>query len=366
MRTLPPAVRSLRSWLALSLGLLAAACSPKKSEPAPKPSASVPPVASAPAPAAPKPEVLAQRFTDCQQTFNRGALDELVACYAPNAVSRWLDSGLPDETGPSAIVDNRKKSLKAAFPEAKIVPQLVLVNGNDLASTGVLSGVHTGPLMAASGVLSATKKAIGQLAFQTAVLDATGTILQESLLFDRGSMLAQLGLGNHAGRPKNTQGRVNGAQVITATGNATEHLNLGVVDKQWHALAAENLPAFAANLADDVVLADQTLPEDLRGKGLVVKAVDAWLRGLDKIELACPTLWAAGPYVVSVCRLKAVNDGDLGELKRSGRPVSLTIAEIARFEGGLEREIIRFSDSARLASEVEGDKAPGPSPQGAP
>jgi ketosteroid isomerase-like protein len=346
-----------------SLLLLAGACR-KHEAPAPKPSASTPPPPAASAPPPPSSESLARRYLACSESFNRSAYEELLPCYGANAVSRWLDSGLADEKGPSAIVDNRKKALKTAFPDVKLVPQVVLVDGLNLASMGVLSGTHTGPLMAKEGLLDATKKPIGELVFSSVGFDPSGLIAAEALLMDRASMLFQLGVRKQQARPRSTQGRVDAPYVVVAKNDASERANIDVVARHWHAFSDENLPAVAATLADDVVLAEQTAEADARGKAAALKAIDATFRAFSGIMVDCPSRWAAGPYVVSGCVVFLTHDGELHGLKATGRTARVHMAEVVRLDGGLEKEIFRFADGAKLASELEG--SPGGATTGTP
>jgi predicted ester cyclase len=345
MRT--PALSLLGSVMLLTLS-----CARKREAPLAQPSASAPPPPTATEPPPPSGEVLARKYVACSDAFNRDAFDELGTCYAQGAVSRWTDSGFSDETGPSAIVEQRKRGFKRAFPDAKVAPQLVLVNGLELVSTGVLSGTHRGPFATKAGVLEPTKKAFGQLAFSSVRFDQQGLVVDDAFLSDRLSLLFQLGTSRRPARPRNTQGLVDAPRVITATGDDTERSNVEAVAKRWRAFAEEDRDALGASLAEDIVLSDQLLASDTRGKAKALEATEALWSGLGKLRVDCPTRFAARTYVVSVCRLDATSDGPLLGLPPTGRPVSFTVAEVARLEGGLTHEIFRFADGARLLGEL--------------
>ncbi len=357
MRT--PALSLLGSVLLLTL-----CCARKREAPRAQPSASAPPAPSASAPAPPSGDVLARKYVACADAFNRDAFDELGACYAKGAVSRWTDSGLSDETGPAAIVEQRKKGFKRAFPDAKVAPQLVLVNGFDVASTGVLSGTHRGPLATESGVLDATKKPMGQLAFSAVRFEPQGLVVEEAFLIDRLSLLFQLGASPRPARPRNTQGLVDAPVIVLSAGDETERSNVEAVAKRWRAFSDEDRGALGASLADDVMLSDQLLASDTRGKAPALEATDTLWNALGKIRVDCPTRLAARAYVASVCRIDATSDGPFQGLPATGRAVSFTVAELARLEGGLAREILRFADGARLLAELGAEpvgsaRAPG-------
>jgi predicted ester cyclase len=336
-----------------SVLLLTVSCARKHDAPATKPSASVPTAPKVPPPPPPpNAEVIARKFVGCWEAFGRDAFAELADCYADAAVSRWIDSEFPDETGRANIVEKRKQGFKAAFPDAKVAPQIVLVNGFDVAATGVLSGTQKGPFVSGARRLEPTKLAMGQLVFSGARFDQALLVREESLLSDRASMLFQLGASPRRARPRNTQGLVNAPVIVTATGDATERANVELVAKRWQAFSAEDGPALAASFADDVVLVDQLLPDDARGKAAALKATDTLLAAFSAIRVSCPTRFAAGTYVASVCRFDATNDGAFLGTPPSNRRVAFTIAEIARLEGGLAREIVRFADGARVLSEM--------------
>jgi predicted ester cyclase len=339
-----------------SLLLLTVGCARKHDAPTTKPSASAPAAPrTPPPPPPPSGEVLARTFVGCWEAFGRDAFAELADCYADAAVSRWTDSEFPDETGRANIIEKRKQGFKTAFPDAKVAPQIVLVNGFDVAATGVLSGTQKGPFVSPRGRLEPTKLALGQLVFSAARFDQAALVQEESLLSERASMLFQLGASKHRARPRNTQGLVNAPVVVVATGDATERANVEAVAKRWHALSVEDRAALAASFADDVVLSDQLLAEDARGKTAALKATETLLAAFSDIRVACPARFAAGVYVASVCRFDAMNDGAFLDTPPSNRRVAFTIAEIARLEGGLAREIFRFADGARVLSEMGGE-----------
>jgi predicted ester cyclase len=344
-----------------SVLLLALGCA-RKQAPATTPSASTPPPPAPSAPPPPGADVLARKYVSCWETFNRTAWGELASCYGEGSVSRWIDLGLPEERGKSAVVEKLKQGVKTAFPNAKVAPQLVLVNGLEVAATGVFSGTQTGPLATQTGVVSPSGKPFGQLVFGRARFDRDTNIVDESFLSDRASMLFQLGASKRPARRKNTLGLVDAPVVVEATGNEVERSNAEAVSLHWRAFASEDSTELALGLAEDVQVKDQLLAEDARGKAKALEATAELLRALGKIRVLCPTLWGAGPYVVSVCKIDASHDGPYRDLGPTGREVSFTIAEITRLEGGLAREIVRFADGAHLLLELGAVPSSAPRP----
>jgi predicted ester cyclase len=358
----------MRASLPLALSLaVGIACHPKRQTPEP----AAPAVPSAPVPApsaaggtpnataepAPDPEALTERYVACWAAFNRDDFAELASCYAEAATSRWLDSGLADDTGRSAVLATGKKRLKTAFPDANLAPQRVFVSGSNVAAIGLLSGTQRGPLQGADAVLQPTGKQIGQLVFHDARFDANGRILEEALLLDRKTLFYQLGRPKSTGRQRSQLGPVGAPAVVAASGDATEVGNLDVITAAWSAFADESLDGVAATLADDVVLADQTASGDKIGKVDVLASLGGLLGGLTQIHVDCPRRFAAGAYVVSVCEIHATSA--TARPDQSGLPLAFTLAEVVRLENGLQKEIVRFADMARLTSELEGGAKTG-------
>lgn len=76
------------------------------------------------------------------------------------------------------------------------------------------------------------------------------------------------------------------------------------------------------------------------------------------------SLWAAGDFVVSVSSFTGTNDGDMGPMKKTGKPVKLTVAEITKFDGGKVKQLWRFWDSSAMA--VQMGMMPAPAADKAP
>ena len=123
----------------LCIGAFGLACEDKP-QPASKPVAESTATAKATA-EAPKPEpvkalegeALAKHYVACWNDFNEGKWDEFGKCYAEDSVGMRPDSGMPDLKGRAAIVEDTK-NFKSAFSDAKGTPEVVLVNGREIAT----------------------------------------------------------------------------------------------------------------------------------------------------------------------------------------------------------------------------------------
>ena len=63
--------------------------------------------------------------------------------------------------------------------------------------------------------------------------------------------------------------------------------------------------------------------------------------------------FAAGDYVFQASTFTGTNDGDMGDMmKKTGKSVKLTVAEISKFEGGKVKQLWRFFDSTAMAKQM--------------
>ena len=165
--------------------------------------------ANAPAsPSAPTPPTAGERvawYQDCWRLYNTKAWDRFANCYATSAESDQVDSGQPPARGRDAIVAATKPFV-TAFPDVAGRPQVILVNGNQLASIHVLTGTHTGPLAAGGGKpLDATGKPIGMYFGHALEMDpATNSVIREWGFAENGTLMSQLGVSKAPARPATT------------------------------------------------------------------------------------------------------------------------------------------------------------------
>lgn len=297
---------------------------------------------------------LANQYLGCWAAFNARQWDKFGDCYAENATSRALDSGRPDLSGRQAIIDTGGKQFATAFTDGKGVPELVLVNGRDIASIALLTGTHDGPLANGSGnSIPATGKRFGQRQFHTATVNEENRATREALLQNWAAMMSQLGLSELSTRAAQLAASPGSPTVVVARNDATEKTNVELVEKLWENVQKEDLNALTAMLAEDVVEADQLAAEDLRGKKAVRDWAKTFLDAMGAIKVECPTMWGAGAYVVAQCKFAAKNDGDMGsQFKKTGKSVDLNIVEVVKISDGKLQEVWRFMNGMAFAEQL--------------
>lgn len=104
---------------------------------------------------------------------------------------RWVQPGLSVE-GREAVAQVQQ-ALWTAFPDAHIEVVGRVADGDTVATEGVLTGTHTGPLETPTGAVPATGKRV-ELGYVTVQRIVDHRIASERIYFDQLEFLAQLGL----------------------------------------------------------------------------------------------------------------------------------------------------------------------------
>src|SRR5688572_18590887 len=163
--------------------------------PAAEPVAAAPAPAAAPAeapkPAAPPPATADERskwFKDCWALFNTKDWTKFQGCYAENATSEQVDTGMPPLAGRANVVEKNAKLFGTAFPDLTGELELTMVSGNDILAVVLLKGTHKGPLPGPQGEIAPTNKKIGYLAVHHVQTTPDGRALaKERFMYDSGT-----------------------------------------------------------------------------------------------------------------------------------------------------------------------------------
>lgn len=332
---------------AVALLACAAGCQAKRAEPGQQPTPSAASAALAPGSAsvtltpieaaAMPPAALAKLYLACFEAQNRGDFAAFSACYAPDAVGRRFQGQLLESRGRDAVLAAGAKGFRDTFSDGRVVPQVVLVRGSEIALWAVQSGTQSGPLTLPNGKLDSTGKGIGQLVLSSARIGKDQLIHEEWFAQDFGTTLFQLGVGGGAGRARDVQGLVNAPIVAVASADDAERPGAELVQKRLEALARKDFDAAQATLSDTVVESDQAAPADSSGKAAVGAAAEAFWRPLSGARLTCPSLWGAAQYVLARCTLSA------DRAAAAGGPVARTSFELYELSGPAIQRITRFS-----------------------
>jgi steroid delta-isomerase-like uncharacterized protein len=84
-------------------------------------------------------------------------------------------------------------------------------------------------------------------------------------------------------------------------------------------------------MAEDVIYRDRAQDVTFRGKAGFKEFMQSWITAFSNAEISEPVYIDAGDVVVAQFVGRGVNDGPLGPLPATGKPVSFNFCEIVRF-----------------------------------
>lgn len=259
--------------------------------------------------------------------------------------------------------------MKAAFPDLKLQPQLVLVSGQNILAVGLTTGTHQQPLETPQGEVAATNKKVGQLFFHRLAITDDLKAKEEWLFSDMGTMMSQLGQlprDAQAMRPAMDKG-IEGAPIIAvAADDQKEMANLELIRKMKTAFSGGNLKELVALYADDAVLSDQAMKADFTGKQEIEKMYSDMRGGFSDAKVDVPSMFAAGDYVVALGKFTGTNDGDLVNMnaKKTGKKVEVSYADVIQVKDGKIAKVWRFRNGMDMARQL--GMMPAPAKQDQP
>jgi len=352
-----------------------AGCKKKKEEGTNQPTPTDPGSAVAkptepPPPPPPKPMTgpeLAELYKKCGGYLNEGKADDFKKdCIDEKFVGHEV--GMPDTQGADQML-TMMKDMKAAFPDMKIQPQLVIVNGRNIYGVGLHTGTQSGPMkMPGQPEIPATNKKVGALYFHKLAVNDANKVTEEWGFADHGTMMAQLGLAPKGSSPKRAamdKGLEGAPIVVVAADDAKEKANLEAYKKGIDAINAKKLPDMMALWADDAIDSDQAMDKDVKGKKAIEAGMKQFFGAFSDGKLTDVNAVAAGDYVVSIGKFDGTNDKDMGKMKKTGKHVTLDFAEVVLFKDGKVKQTWRFTDSMQFAQQAGLIPAAGAAP-GAP
>jgi predicted ester cyclase len=308
---------------------------------------------------------LANKYIECSKLMSAGDA-KFKDCLAPDAVSKMPDSGMPDTVGADKIWASMQE-MRTSFTDMKGAPQLLLVNGRQIAAVLWHGGTHTGAMKMGPQEIPATNKKFGALAFQLLTFNDANQATEEIFIMDMNTWMNQLGLSPQPGRPLMESGKP-APDIAVAADDAKEKANLELVKKSMDNFNKNpmDFKAAMADYADDAVESDLSSPKDAVGKAEIEKGMKMFKGAFPDGKVDIQKSWAAGDYVVLLGEFTGTNTGAMDKMKPTGKPVKLTIAEIGKIENGKIKQWWRFYNSVAFAQQLglmpEPGKEPGKDP----
>lgn len=318
-----------------------------------------------PGPAKPAPlagEALAKLYVDGWTAWNANDRAKWKAMFAADAVGHRPDQEPAEVKGADAVVADGY-NFRDAFPDGKGAPQLVLVNGRMVVAAVLLTGTNTAAMKSPMGEMPPTGKKLGMLVFHGVAFNDANQIAEEWWVMDGNTVANQLGMSPQPGRPLQEKG-ADAPAIVVATGSDTEKANLAAVMKGNDDFNKHDVAALAASWADDGIESDQVAPMDTVGKAEIEKGIKLFVGAFSDGKITSLNAFAAGDYVFQAATFTGTNDGDMGEMKKTGKPVKMTVIELLKFEGGKTKQLWRFWDSMTMVKQMGmmGDAPAAPPP----
>lgn len=266
------------------------------------------------------------------------------ALYTPDGVI-----GIPGAKGWEEVkAPEMEASLSgyfAAFPDLKVTYTRVLGKGNVAAAEWVFTGTNEGELMGQKP----TKKKTGYRALSLLTFAPDGKVKRESSYFDMGTMMGQLGLG-----PK-------GAPVRAAEAAPTSPPELFLakesddaaeaVARNWLMAGVKgDTKALLALATDDIVVSNQYMPTDTKGKKALEKEMAEGSKAFVDQKTEIAVCVPAGGWVACEYTWTATWKGPAMGMKPTGKTGTVHSAELIQVKDGKVARTFAFANGAEFAS----------------
>jgi len=295
---------------------------------------------------------LAQAYQDCGALIAGAKWDDFMKqCSADTFVGHMAD----DKDMKRDEVVPMFKDMRAAFPDEKIEPQLIFVNGRNILAVMLMSGTHEGPMKTPMGEIPATKKKFGALMYHRLAMNDENKATEEWSYFDPATMMGQLGLSPKEAppsRPAMEKGMEGAPAIIVAADDDKEKKNLETVKKSNDAFNSKKAADAMAFYADDAVESDQATGTDAKGKKEIEKGLAMFWKAFPDVKVDAANMWAAGDYVVVEGSFSGTNDGPMGKMPKTGKKVTGHYAEIIKLKDGKITEMWRFRNGLAMAAQL--------------
>lgn len=312
-------------------------------------------VAQAEPPKAATPDDMAKRYMECVGLWKASDWTKFADCYAKDATSEFIDSGMPPASGNTAIADEHK-NLTDAFKDHNSAVEVLLINGHQGASIALLSGTQTAPMKTPAGEIPATNKKFGvQVAHVIHFSDDGKTADKEVFYQDFGEMMGQLGVSKAPVR-KAEDKPWHDPEVVIAKDDDTEKKNLATSQALMDDFNKRDWKALGEILDPKLVWSEQGMAKDFDGKDGTLKAHQGLVKSASDVKFSAETMWSAGDYVAWQGTMTGTNDGaapEMGITKPTKKPFTVKFFQLLQYgKDGKLTHSYGFWNSAALATQL--------------
>jgi ketosteroid isomerase-like protein/predicted ester cyclase len=273
--------------------------------------------------------------------WNAGDLEKVAAMYGESGTVKFVDHVPPMEfKGTTAVLEGLKQ-WHPAFPDSKMEPQLVMVNGNNYAAISLNTGTNTGDMQG----MKATGKKTSSFGAVIGRVDDQGKIAEERHVGDQSTMMHQLGV---AADPMAPDAETAWDETVRVTAEATdaETANVELAKKLYEPMSKKDTAAVAALLADDASFRWVPSAEVPEGKEAIVKGLGQYFKAHESLTKTVKESWAAGDWVVNVVESKGKLGADMPGMKGTkGKEYTTTQFEFINVADGAIKTYWVFDNS---------------------
>jgi len=291
---------------------------------------------SAVAQEAPKPatgEDMGKRYMDCVGMWKAADWTKFVDCYAKDATSEFIDSGMPPAAGNAAIIEEHK-GIAAAFPDRSSAVEVLLINGHQGASVALLTGTNSATMKTPMGDVPATNKKMAlQVAHVVHFSDDGKTADKEVFYQDFGEMMGQLGLSKAPVRAVNDK-PWHEPEIVVAKDDDTEKKNLESAKALMDDFNKRDWKALDATFDDKLVWSEQGMAKDFGNKAETMKSHQGLVKAFSDVKFSSDNMWAAGDYVAWQGTMTGTNDGpapEMGLPKATKKPITIKFFQLLKY-----------------------------------
>jgi steroid delta-isomerase-like uncharacterized protein len=322
---------------------------PPQAPPAPPPpvAAPTPPAAPAPAPEPPKPSLLElqkQSVTARVSALNAHESAKFAETFTPDGIA--ITYGGSEGRGREAIASDIQKFFDA-FPDFKLAESHVFVKGDTVVLEWVMNGTHRGEFMG----IKPTNKSVGIRGATILWVTPDGLVKQEHRYMDAAAIMAQLGQSKVPARA---------AQALPS-GEPTWHVAKGTPEEDKQSELAKSMYAafdkkseadFLGALAENATWSDIAMPKDINGKADAKKLFQGFTKAFPDSKMTLDVIFSVDEYTVAESTMTGTNNGPLGPLKATKKPVTVHSLDVVTIKDGKVQSGTSYSNSFEMLAQA--------------
>ena len=296
-------------------------------------------------PPAPKPK-LSDLISESMQTalgaLNAHDATKFASVYAENA--EITVPGLNDVAGRAGVLANMNEWFQT-FSKVKLGFSRVWMKDKVVVLEWVIQGTHSGEFFGVKG----KDNPIGHAGLSIVTFNDDGKVQSEHRYGDLGTVASQLGL---------TKEKVAPIPALPETTDVQQ--SKPEADAKSEALAKGALAAFEKKNPADL---DAVTQEDVEYQGLLTsssvkgradlkKTFGTFFKAFPDAKMEPALVLGVSDYAIVEYQLKGTQQGALGPIKATKKPVSLHAVDIMQFKDGKVSRVWTFRNSAELMQQL--------------